>query len=36
MTFVIPSPKVDEANVDTSNYVESSNQCIQTLEAWAS
>ena len=27
--------KVDEANVDTSNYVESSNQWIWVLEAWA-
>ena len=27
--------KVDGANVDTSDFVESSNQWIQPLEAWA-
>ena len=28
--------KVDEANVDTSNCVESSNWWIQTIKVWAS
>ena len=27
--------KVDEANVDTSNFVELSSRWIQALEAWA-